>query len=157
MVDHFGDPLPSNPTRHAFPTPQQILLGDNILREAFPSNIARKLIRVAEKFSSKVKRIEGLTQEECPADALAAKLAKLLNLGPETMGLVMLSLGRYDYIPATLRLQQHTRLSNKGHRNIMRDAQAMFEPLQPWGGLACWLWDWSSADTAEANALAGGT
>lgn len=157
IVDRFGDPLPSNPTRHAFPTPQQILQGADVAREVFAPDIARKLIRVAEKFSSKPKRIESLTQGEGPTDALAARLAKLLNLEPETLGLVMLSLGRYDYIPATLRMQRQPRLSNKGRRGAPHDAQAMFEPLQPWGGLACWLWDWSSADTAEANALAGGT
>ena len=156
IVDRFGDPLPSNPTRHAFPTPQQILWGTDVMREVFTPDVARKLIRVAEKFNSKAKRIEGLTQEECPADTLATKLAKLLDLEPETLGLVMLNLGRYDYIPATLGMQQPPRLSNKGHRKILRDTQAMFEPLQPWGGLACWLWDWSSADAAEVNALAGG-
>jgi len=156
IVDRFGDPLPSNPTRHAFPTPQQILWGDNIVREVFTAAIAKKLIRVAEKFSGKAQHIEILTQGECPADALAAELANLLSLEPATLGLVMLSLGRYDYIPATLALQRHPRSTNIERRGARRDTQAMFEPLQPWGGLACWLWDWSSADAAEASALAGG-
>ncbi|MGC9393359.1 MAG: hypothetical protein ACP5J4_00735 [Anaerolineae bacterium] len=156
IVDRFGDPLPSNPTRHAFPTPQQILWGDEVLREVFTPDIARKLIRVAEKFNSKAKHIEILSQGECPADALAAELANLLTLEPATLGLVMLSLGRYEYIPATLATQRHLRSSNKERRGAWRDTHAMFEPLQPWGGLACWLWDWSSADAAEASALAGG-
>ena len=156
IVDHFGDPLPSNPTRHAFPTSHQILLEDNILREAFPSNIARKLIRVAEKFNSKAERIEVLAQGERPTDALAARLAKLFNLEPETLGLVMLSLGRYDYIPAKLCPQWLPPASDNGRRGVQRDTHTIFEPLQPWGGLACWLWDWSSADTADTNSLAGG-
>jgi 3-methyladenine DNA glycosylase/8-oxoguanine DNA glycosylase len=156
IVDRIGDPLPSNPTRHAFPTPEQILSGEHVLRETFAPDFTRKLIRVAEKFCREAERIEALTQEERPADALAARLAKLLSLEPETLGLVMLSLGRYDYIPATLCAQWYTRSSNNGRRGASRDTRAMFEPLQPWGGLACWLWDWSSANTADANNLAGG-
>jgi 3-methyladenine DNA glycosylase/8-oxoguanine DNA glycosylase len=156
IVDRFGDPLPSNPTRHAFPTPQQILWGDAILREVFAVDIARKLIRVAEKFSTEAERIEILAQGERATDTLAAELAKLLNLGPETLGLVMLSLGRYDYIPATFCMQRYTRPVNKGRRSTPRDTHAMFEPLQPWGGLACWLWDWSRAETVDTNTLTGG-
>ena len=156
IVDRFGDPLPSNPTRHAFPTPQQLLWGDHLVREVFPPAIARKLLRAAEKFNTGAERIEVSAQGERSADVLAARLAKLLDLEPETLGLVMLNLGRYDYIPATLCIQQHTRSSNHKRRDTSRDTQAMFEPLQPWGGLACWLWDWSSADAAETNALAGG-
>jgi 3-methyladenine DNA glycosylase/8-oxoguanine DNA glycosylase len=156
LVDRLGDPLPSNPTRHAFPTPQQILWGGDIVREVFSHDIARKLIRVADRFSTETERIEVLVQGERPADALAAELAKLLNLGPETLGLVMLSLGRYDYIPATLCIQRYTRSSNHGRRGTPRDTHTMFEPLQPWGGLACWLWDWSSVDTVDTNTLAGG-
>jgi 3-methyladenine DNA glycosylase/8-oxoguanine DNA glycosylase len=156
IVDRFGDPLPSNPTRHAFPTPQQILWGDAILRDVFATDIARKLIRVAEKFSTEAERIEILAQGERATDTLAAELAKLLNLGPETLGLVMLSLGRYDYIPATFCMQRYTRPANKGRRSTPRDTHAMFEPLQPWGGLACWLWDWSRAETVDTNTLTGG-
>jgi len=156
IVDRFGDPLPSNPTRHAFPIPQQMLWGNDVLSGVFSTDIAAKLIRVAEKFYTEADRIEALTNSVRPADALAAELGKLFNLEPETLGLVMLSLGRYDYIPANLCMQQRTRPFNKGQRDASRDIHTMFEPLQPWGGLACWLWDWSSADNADVNTFAGG-
>ncbi|MBN2394592.1 MAG: hypothetical protein JXR84_27930 [Anaerolineae bacterium] len=156
IVDRFGDPLPSNPTRHAFPTPEQILWGDKILREAVSPAITRKLIQIAEKFDTDVEHIEALAQGEGSADALAARMAKLLNLEPETLGLVMLGLGRYDYIPAKLCMQWYAHSSDNGRHSAPRDTHAMFEPLQPWGGLACWLWDWSSADTTDTNTLAGG-
>ncbi len=156
IVDRFGDPLPSNPTRHAFPTPQQILWGNDVLREVFAPEVARKLIRGAEKFCTETERIETLSNGERPTHALAAEVTKLLHLDPEALGLVMLNLGRYDYIPATSCIQRSMRLFNKGNRDGPRDPHAMFEPLQPWGGLACWLWDWSSAESVEANAIAGG-
>lgn len=157
VVDRFGDPLPSNPTRHAFPTPQQMLWSNDALSEVFAPDIARQLIRVAERFCTDEERIETLTTNgERPTDALASDLVKLLTLDPEALGLVMLNLGRYDYIPVTMCMQRRTRPFDKGHRDSPRNTHAMFELLQPWGGLACWLWDWSSVDNVEASTLAGG-
>lgn len=157
IVDRFGDPLPSNPTRHAFPIPQQILWGNEVLGEVFPPGITAQLTWVAERFHTEADRLEALLlPEKSSADALAAELAKFLDLEPETLGLVMLSLGRYDYIPAALCMPRHTRACDKGHWRTPRDAHAIFEPLQPWGGLACWLWDWSSVETADSDTTAGG-
>jgi len=153
IVDRFGDPLPSNPTRHAFPTPQQLLWGNDVLREVFPLEIARILIEAAERFCGEADRMETLSNEERPTPALAAEVAKLLQLDPEALGLVMLNLGRYDYIPPTSCMQRHIRPITK----VDRDPHAMFEPLQPWGGLACWLWDWSGTESVEVNVIAGGT
>ncbi|MBN2389324.1 MAG: hypothetical protein JXR84_01290 [Anaerolineae bacterium] len=156
IVDRFGDPLPSNPTRHAFPTPQQMLWGDNVLGEVFAPDIAGTLIRVTKKFCTKPEHIEALAHEEYSADTLAGKLVQHLDLEPETLGLIMLSLGRYDYIPDTLCIQRHARPSDNGRQDGQRHTRAMFEPLQPWGGLACWLWDWSNKDSTDANTPAGG-
>lgn len=150
IVDRFGDPLPSNPTRHAFPIPQQILWGNEVVEKVFTPDIAGKLIRVAEGFHTEGERIEVLAEEKHTTEALATELAQRLDLGPEPLGLVMLSLGRYDYIP-TRCIQQHTRSVDKGARGAPRNMHAMFEPLQPWGGLACWLWDWSAADTTDPS------
>jgi len=155
IVDRFGDPLPSNPTRHAFPMPQQILLGKEELSKVFSSDIASKLIRVAERFHKEGKRIETLTEEKRSTDTLAAELAKLLGLESESLGLVMLNLGRYDYIPAQC-IQQQTFSSDKKAKNMPHDTRAVFEPLQPWGGLACWLWDWSVVDNTDVSIPTGG-
>jgi len=101
IVDRFGDPLPSNPTRHAFPTPQQLFWGHRIVSDMFPPPIAGRLIQAAEKFCATAEEIEALSCETFPTDVLAAELVQLFDFEPETLGLVMLSLGRYDYIPAT--------------------------------------------------------
>ncbi len=155
LVDRFGDPLPSNPTRHAFPTPQQLLWGSDVLREVFPLETAQKLIRAAEKFCYEEDCLETLSNGKHSTHTLAVEMMKLLHLDPETLGLVMLNLGRYDYIPPVSCMQRHSRPSSKGNQDGMRDPYTMFEPLQPWGGLACWLWDWSSAESVEANAAGG--
>lgn len=156
IVDRFGDPLPSNPTRHAFPTPQQLLSGDGVLHNTFSAHIAGKLTWVAEKFGTEAEHIETLVQGGLPPDTLGYELAKLFKLESETLGLVMLGLGRYDYIPVTPCIQRPAHSSGRGRRDAPRDTHTMFELLQPWGGLACWLWNWSSANSANTNTLTGG-
>lgn len=145
IVDRFGDPLPSNPTHHAFPTPQQMLWGADVLTDVFAPTIASKLLRAAETCCDALERIETLTGDTLPLDTLTTELAQLLALEPETLGLVMLSLGRYDYIPTDPYAQQRIRQYGKGRGMTADDIHAMFEPLQPWGGLAYWLWDWATA------------
>jgi 3-methyladenine DNA glycosylase/8-oxoguanine DNA glycosylase len=157
IVDRFGDPLPSNPTRHAFPTPQQFLAGDIVLRDTFLPHIAGKLVQVAEKFCIEAEHIETVSQQHLSADKLADELMRLFALEPAALELIMLSLGRYDYIPTTPCLQRPPRPNNGSkRREPLRDTRSMFELLQPWGGLACWFWDWSRADSAGANTFAGG-
>ncbi|HSQ40150.1 MAG TPA: hypothetical protein VLM78_08300, partial [Anaerolineales bacterium] len=52
LVDRFGDSLPSNPTRHAFPTPQQLLWGQDVLNEMFTPIIVSKLVKAASVFTT---------------------------------------------------------------------------------------------------------
>ena len=57
----------------------------------------------------------------------------------------MLALGRYDYIPTDHRAQERVRQHITDRAISPAALQTMFEPWQPWGGLAFWLWDWSAA------------
>ncbi|HOU12515.1 MAG TPA: hypothetical protein PKZ84_05320 [Anaerolineae bacterium] len=154
IVDRFGDSLPSNPTRHAFPTPQQLLWGQDVLSEMFTPAIVGKLNKISTVFATAEDHINALTERDLPLEYLTVNLMQLLDLDPPALGLVMLSLGRYDYIPTDPYAQQRINQYQKGRTITPRDIRAMFEPLHPWGGLAYWLWDWSAAFPAP-NALRG--
>ncbi|MBN1873672.1 MAG: hypothetical protein JXA33_05540 [Anaerolineae bacterium] len=172
LVEQLGDPLPSNPTRHAFPTPQQLLTGHSLLGQTFTTHIEQQLIQIATCFHEQEEHIQNLTQAEFPLQLLESSLKELLNLSEDisehVMGLIMLSLGRYDYIPIDTEAQRHvsnywyraegetsitdSRLSgDEGRIATMNnlpsvgpeEIRAVFEPWQPWGGLAYWLWDWT--------------
>ncbi|HOT90482.1 MAG TPA: hypothetical protein PLJ78_11775 [Anaerolineae bacterium] len=145
LVDRFGDPLPSNPTRHAFPTPQQILLEQDVLDEVLEPAIAYKLMEIAGIFYDDEKHLIALAESDLPLQELTAHLSQCLGLNAAAMGLVMLSLGRYDYIPTDAYAQQRILQHQKSIPVTAKDIYALFEPLQPWGGLAFWLWDWSAA------------
>ena len=70
----------------------------------------------------------------------------------------MMYMGRYDYIPTDTRAQQRvgTYLDDPTPATPAA-VRAFFEPWQPWGGLAYWLWDWSANTTALTNEVQYGT
>ena len=145
IVDRFGDPLSSNPTRHAFPTPQQLLRGERLLCEALGDDVGQQLAVVAETFDEEANTIAAMTSESIPVEQLADNLEQLFGLGETTIGLMMLNLGRYEFIPTDGCARQRVSKYLKGRSVAPEDIRAMFEPLHPWGGLAYWLWDWSTA------------
>ena len=145
IVDRFGDPLPSNPTRHAFPTPRQLIRGEQLLGEMFDPAIATRLITVADKFEEQAPYIAAMTSDDVPLEKLTYNLEQLFELDVTTIGLVMLNLSRYDYIPVDSSARRRVSSHFRGRKIGSSEIRLMFEPLQPWGGLAYWLWDWSTA------------
>lgn len=144
LVDRCGDPLPSNPTFHAFPHPEQILASKVQLDERLPAELAETLAWIARVFLERQRNIDMLTRPFLHIDELERSLANLLHLPPDSIGLVMLHLGRYDYVPtdrcACLRVKRYQMHVNG---SATQDVHRFFEPWHPWGGLAYWLWDWS--------------
>ncbi len=145
LVDRFGDSLPSNPTHHAFPTPRQLLGGTSVLHETLGPAMAGKLIKIATVFAIGEEQFDALITERLSAADLVVKLTQLLEMDAAELALFMLSLGRYNYIPADSVLQQRLEQSPKNRTISPADVRAALETLQPWGGLAFWLWDWSVA------------
>ncbi len=146
LVDRFGDPLPSNPTRHAFPIPKQLLKEGYTLQEKCPPLLSEQLLRAADNFRLQGDYLNQLAQADIPLDVLEASLHKRLELNPETLGLVMLHIGRYDYVPvdrrAQLRIGRYWRAS--GNAISPDKIRELLAPWCPWGGLVYWLWDWDA-------------
>lgn len=154
IVDRLGDPLPSNPTLHAFPTPQQVLDGASILRGMMPPEAVAEALQVATVFTKDRDAIEDLTQRQVAVAELEAELRHLLRLSPPAMARLMLAIGRYDFIPiddiACRRLQDYLHTSDTVESE---DIHRFFEPWQPWGGLAYWLWDWARVPASDELSL----
>lgn len=143
LVNRYGAPLPSNPTLHAFPEPTQLLRIADDRSQSLPVELAELLVWIARVFLEQRRQIERVTGSLVDCEQLEDDLTTLLHLPAESMGLVMLKLGRYDYIPndawARLRMQRYQAQNNGGQRQDVRD---FFASWDPWGGLAYWLWDW---------------
>lgn len=148
LVDRFGDPLPSNPTLHAFPTPRQ-LFGEAAFKEKlWGPALEQRLYRIATFFHTQKSKSEAWFAPRLSLAAFEANLRQLLDLADEEIGRAMVYLGRYDYVPVDARARQRVGdYLGDGSLATPEQVRALFERWQPWGGLAYWLWDWSNKET----------
>ncbi len=153
LVNRLGFSLPRNPTLHSFPTPERLLVGAESLHDIFAPHTVMQLTRIAQTFATQPARIDLLVRQPFEADRLATRLTEELLLDALGAGLLMLYLGRYDYIPtdsvAQRRVGEHLlRAAPVSEQEIV----ALFDRWHPWGGLAYWLWDWSQVPTTTTEA-----
>lgn len=152
LVEHFGDPLPSNPTLHAFPNPGQILQGQQTVRDKLNPAVGSAIIHVANVFESQAYKIGAMLNKRIPSLDLSDNLKQLLHLDDTPLSQVMLSLGRYDYVPTDrLARERLSRYWNLEIKPSPVDVLKHFESWQPWGGLAYWLWDWTPVTEPAAS------
>lgn len=146
LVDRLGDSLPSNPTRHAFPTPQQFLWNQTLSNEILGHALGQTLHALAERFRSHSDKFETLIHPRLPLKAVETCLTRLLGLDDKMLALAMLALGRYDYLPTALYAPQarDPGCSLGTPRVGSEEILARLRPWQPWGGLVYWLWDWTA-------------
>ncbi len=155
LVDRLGTPLPANPTLHTFPNPQRILAGRGLLSDVFSPDLTAQILHVARLFAEDT-TFEELIRCSVATDELAHELRRLTGITPPNLGLLMLHLGRYHYVPtdwvARERLRRYRQLPESSSREIAtHDVLRFFERWQPWGGLAYWLWDWSKVPELTAD------
>jgi 3-methyladenine DNA glycosylase/8-oxoguanine DNA glycosylase len=149
LVDRLGDPLPSNPTRHAFPTSREILWGQHLVKEMLGFSLGSVIIEVVEAFQNDGAHLEALSRAQSSLSKLQRpklqlpkqhRLYETLTMDQRTMGLVMLCLGRYDYIPTDDYARQCVSHVWYDYEPVgIEDVNALFSKWQPWGGLVYWL------------------
>lgn len=153
LVDRFGDPLPSNPTLHAFPTPRQLAGEMDLQEKILGTPLARRIHKVATLFQIQKIKGEGWFAPHLTLANFETNLKQMLELNDEDIGRAMLYLGRYDYIPVDYHAQQRVGLYlGEQAQATPEKVRALFQNWQPWGGLAYWLWDWSTNGSATMPA-----
>ncbi len=154
LVDRLGDPLPSNPTRHAFPTPQEILWGQHLVKEMLGPSLGNVVTDVAKAFGNHGAQLEALSRSKSSLSKLERNLCQNLAIDQRTMGLVMVCLGRYDYIPVDDYARECVSRVWYNHEPVsVKDVKALFSKWQPWGGLVYWLSMCSNTLTYEGGLL----
>jgi hypothetical protein len=138
LIEHVGDALPSNPTRHAFPTPDQIEAQRAWIRTALPAALGETLLALSTIFTEQQLNLRHLQAPETPLTELEATLSTLPGVTPCALALIMLALGRYDYVPENGNARRC--LGNSAPPGLERWATTW----APLGGLLYWLWDGSS-------------
>jgi 3-methyladenine DNA glycosylase/8-oxoguanine DNA glycosylase len=146
LVSQFGDPLPGDRSRRAFPTAGQVAALDaqtlrSVARLGYRAPYVLELARSA---ASGDLDLEGLRTTEEPTDQLRERLLGINGVGAYSAANLLIMLGRYDFIPVdswARRVVSHEWYNGEPVRSV--EVEAAFERWGEWKGLAYWFWEWS--------------
>jgi len=152
LVSLYGSPLPADPTRRAFPTPEELAgTGAEALRsQARLGYRAPYILALARAVASGSLDLEALRTGrtdgggELPTVEWRKWLLALQGVGPYAAACLLVILGRYDFVPVdswALKLVSHE--WHGGEAVGRAEVEAAFARWGAWQGLAFWFWDWS--------------
>jgi 3-methyladenine DNA glycosylase/8-oxoguanine DNA glycosylase len=147
LVSQFGAPLPADPTRHAFPTPDRLAATDTeTLRSVTRLGYrAPYVFELAQAVASGTLDLESLKTADVPTAELRQRLLAIKGVGGYAAANLLTLLGRYDFIPVDS--WARTMVSNEWHGGDpvgQAEVESAFERWGAWKGLAYWFWNWSS-------------
>ncbi|MBS1252598.1 MAG: DNA-3-methyladenine glycosylase [Anaerolineales bacterium] len=146
IVSQFGDPLPADPARHAFPTPDQLASADEeTLRSTAKLGYRSPyVLELAREVASGALDVESLKVDDIPTTELRKRLLAIKGVGSYAAANLLMILGRYNFIPVdswAVKMVSHEWYD--GERVGPAEVEAAFERWGEWKGLAYWFWDWS--------------
>ena len=146
LVSQFGDPLPADPTRHAFPTPGQLAATDEetLRSKARLGYRAPYVLGLARSIASDTLDLEALKTDDLPTVQLRKHLLAIKGVGGYAAANLLMLLGRYHFVPVdswALKMVSHEWYNNEQIEQAQ--VEAVFERWGEWKGLAYWFWDWS--------------
>lgn len=151
LVSQFGDPLPADPARHAFPTPDRLAATDaeTLRSTARLGYRAPYVVELARAVASGTLDLESLRTADIPAAELRKRLLAIKGVGGYAAANLLMILGHYDFVPVdswALKMVSHE--WHGGEPVGPAEVEAAFEHWGEWKGLAYWFWDWSYAGGA---------
>lgn len=147
LVRLYGDPLPADPARRAFPTPERLAAvdADDLRGQVKLGYRAPHVLDLAQLVASGALDLESLRNGDLPTPELRKRLLALKGVGPYAAANLLVILGRYDHIPVdSWAMSQVAREWYGGQRVGEKEVNTAFERWGEWKGLAYWCWEWSS-------------
>ena len=149
LVLQFGSPLPADPARRAFPTPEQLAItNEETLRaETRLGYRSPYVLALARAVASGDLDLEGLKTADLTTDELRKRLLALKGVGTYAAAHLLMILGRYDFVPVDSWAMKVVAHEWHGGKPIgPAEVEAAFERWGAWKGLAYWFWNWSYFD-----------
>jgi len=146
LVGQFGDALPSDPERKAFPTPQRLAtVSEARLREETRLGYrAPYILNLAQRVTASNLDLEAFKTSTQPTLDLRKELMKIQGIGPYAAANLLMILGRGDFLPIdTWALKMVSQEWHGGQTVTPAHVQAAFEKWGEWKGLVYWFWDWA--------------
>jgi 3-methyladenine DNA glycosylase/8-oxoguanine DNA glycosylase len=146
LVSQFGEPLPRDPARRAFPTPESLASSDvetlrSITRLGYR---APYVLELARRVVSGTLGLEAFKTSDLPTSQLRKQLLAIKGVGAYAAAHLLMLLERYDFVPVdswAIKMVSH---EWHGSEPIgAAEVEAAFERWGRWQGLAYWFWDWS--------------
>ncbi|MEA3310110.1 MAG: hypothetical protein U9Q70_11460 [Chloroflexota bacterium] len=137
LVDQLGGSLPSNPTRHAFPTCAKLQHPSVPLTELLGPALGQTTRELVGFCDTELAKIEELQAAHCSLETLTGELNRLPGMRPAMLALLMLSLGRYDYLPSGDYARHY--VYSEPEFAVSTNSSKDFSVWHPWEGLAYWL------------------
>lgn len=146
IVNLFGDPLPADPARRAFPTPASIAASDEatLRQEARLGYRAPAVLALARDVASGAFALEALRTADLPTPELRVRLLAIKGVGPYAAANLLMLLGHYDAIP--IDSWALTVVSKEWHAGAAIGPAEVEAAFARWGqfkGLAYWFWDYA--------------
>jgi 3-methyladenine DNA glycosylase/8-oxoguanine DNA glycosylase len=150
LVSQFGDPLPADPSQHAFPTPNQLAATDEqtLRSKARLGYRAPYVLGLARLVSSGTLDLEAFKTKGLPTAQLRKYLLAIKGVGGYAAANLLMLLGRYDFVPVdswALKMVSHEWYNNEPIEQAQ--VEAVFERWGEGKGLAYWFWDWTSLNS----------
>lgn len=146
LVNQFGDPLPGDTERHAFPTVDSIAACDeNTLREkARLGYRSPYMLNLAQEIKSANLELETLKTADTPTEEIRNQLLAIKGVGNYAAANLLMLLGRYNHLAIdswAMKMVSHEWYNNEpiGPNEV----EQAFKKWGEWKGLAYWFWDWS--------------
>jgi 3-methyladenine DNA glycosylase/8-oxoguanine DNA glycosylase len=151
LVSRFGDPLPADSTRHAFPVPDQLAAtNEETLRSGARLGYRSPyVLELARAVASGALDLESLKAADISTAELRKRLLAIKGVGAYAAANLLMILGRYDFVPVdswALKMVSHEWYD--GEAVGQAEVEAAFERWGEWKGLAYWFWDWSYSGEA---------
>jgi 3-methyladenine DNA glycosylase/8-oxoguanine DNA glycosylase len=154
LVDHFGDPLDGDPSRHAFPTAERIARSrESTLRKLGLGYRSPYLLKLARGVVSGEYNLDSLVDPSLTTDELKRKLIDLPGIGPYAANTLLMFLRRYDHIgvdtEAVSLVSKHFYSGRPVGEKEINDAFAKWGKYK---SLAYWFWDYAGMQQAPMEA-----
>jgi 3-methyladenine DNA glycosylase/8-oxoguanine DNA glycosylase len=146
LVAAYGDPLHTDPSRHAFPAPSHLArASESDLRQLGLGYRAAYVRALAQLVCDGGMDLEVL--KTSPTPEIRRQLLAIKGIGDYASASLLMLLGRYDYLPIDSWARKLVSEEWYDGKPVGPDeVEKAFEQWDSWKGLAYWFWRWSSQE-----------
>ena len=154
LVNYFGEPLPKDGTRRAFPVAKRIARSrETTLRKLGLGYRAPYLLNLARGVASGIVNLETLKDLARPTEDVRRDLLALPGIGPYAAATLLAILGRYDFIGVDTEAISSVSKGFYGGQPVgEKEVNAVFAKWGPYKALAYWFWDFSGQQQSPMEA-----